>query len=297
MDSFYTFWAAEGLLGFADGYSDNRNNFFIYLNPKTDRFHFLPWGADHLFTNSGFRPEDSPISVRTQGLIAHKLYQLESGRKRYAQTLVDILEDHWNEAELLAETERIQTMVKPHLVQSQRVFGDRDKRNGEPETFDDALSATREFIRQRRSEITLEIADGMPEWTQVPDEPFVMGPATMALFVIGGIIPYVNSYVKLIGGFNRVDGLRLGRRLDDIYQRKGGGVVGEVTYGFSNKRWNYRLGWEARDGVLRPLNLNLTAQVHRVTTVRDADVLPNNTEQLWSLNLSQCVAAFWQNNM
>ena len=36
LDSFYTFWAVEGLLGFWDGYSGNNNNFFIYLNPETD---------------------------------------------------------------------------------------------------------------------------------------------------------------------------------------------------------------------------------------------------------------------
>ena len=49
LDSFYTFWAMEGLLGFWDGYSGNRNNFFIYLNPDTEKFHFIPWGADSLF--------------------------------------------------------------------------------------------------------------------------------------------------------------------------------------------------------------------------------------------------------
>ena len=38
LDSFYTFWAVEGLLGFWDRYSGNRNNFFIYLNPEMDKF-------------------------------------------------------------------------------------------------------------------------------------------------------------------------------------------------------------------------------------------------------------------
>ena len=31
LESFYVFWAMEGLLGFWDGYSGNRNNFFIIL--------------------------------------------------------------------------------------------------------------------------------------------------------------------------------------------------------------------------------------------------------------------------
>ena len=65
LDSFYTFWAMEGLLGFWDGYSGNRNNFFIYLNPDTEKFHFIPWGADSLFEKySGIKEgESDPISV------------------------------------------------------------------------------------------------------------------------------------------------------------------------------------------------------------------------------------------
>ena len=33
-EAFYTFWTVEGLLSFWDGYSGNRNNFFVYLTPR-----------------------------------------------------------------------------------------------------------------------------------------------------------------------------------------------------------------------------------------------------------------------
>ena len=177
LDSFYTFWAVEGLLGFWDGYSGNNNNFFIYLNPETDKFHFLPWGADSLFTKFSklehMNDWRAPISVKTQGLIAHRLYQLESGREQYAQILTEIIEKHWNEEELLAETDRIEAMVKPHMAQSQ-LFVDDEKRRREGRTFPRALEATREFIRERRTEVTKEIANGMPEWKKPPNEPFVI---------------------------------------------------------------------------------------------------------------------------
>jgi len=146
LDSFYTFWALEGLLGFWDGYSGDNNNFFIYLNPDTDKFHFIPWGADSLFTRFSKLPHQintrAPISVKTQGLIAHKLYQLKSGRERYAMTIMDIVENHWNEEELLAEMDRIEAMVKPHLIPSQRG------------KFAGSLRATRGFIRLRRADRT-----------------------------------------------------------------------------------------------------------------------------------------------
>ena len=119
LDSFYTFWAMEGLVSFWDGYSGNRNNFFFYLNPETDKFHFIPWGADSLFEGFGpFRQGmGDPASVKIQGLIANRLYQLESGRQRYEKALRNIIERHWDEEALLAETERIEVLVNPYLVQ------------------------------------------------------------------------------------------------------------------------------------------------------------------------------------
>ena len=118
LDSFYTFWAVEGLLSFWDGYSGNRNNFFFYLNPETDKFHFIPWGADSLFEGFGpFRQGmGDPVSVKIQGLIANRLYQLKSGRQRYERTLRKIIEQHWDEKALLAETERIEALLKPYLT-------------------------------------------------------------------------------------------------------------------------------------------------------------------------------------
>ena len=170
LDSFYTYWAIEGLIGFWDGYSGNNNNFFVYLNPGTGKFHFLPWGADAVFdkySKLGYDP-NAPISVKTKGIVAHKLYQLDSGRERYARTLLGLLENHWDEKALLAETDRIETMLKPHLAASQANLGQ-------------ALEKVREFIRSRRADIVAEISNGMPIWARVPKPP----PVIPANFVRG----------------------------------------------------------------------------------------------------------------
>ena len=181
LDSFYRFWAIEGLIGFWDGYSGNNNNFFIYLNPETDKFHFLPWGADALFSNFDMRNmrrrSYTPVSVKTQGLIAYKLYQLEEGKERYANTLMNILENHWNEIKLLTEVDRIAAMIEPHMIPAQRIFREKeDWENEESISYSEKLDETREFIRTRKSEVLAEISDGMPDWKRRPNPPFVMGP-------------------------------------------------------------------------------------------------------------------------
>lgn len=180
LDSFYRFWAIEGLLGFWDGYSGNNNNYFIYLNPDTDKFHFFPWGADALFTNFSMdfrRSLRAPTSVKTQGLIAYRLYQLEVGRERYARTMMELLKNHWNEVELLAELDRVAAMIQSYLLPEQREFrGDEWWERGEKQTFENGLADVRNFIRARKSNILQEIGDGMPVWRRKPNPPFVMGP-------------------------------------------------------------------------------------------------------------------------
>ncbi len=186
LESFYRFWAAEGLVGFWDGYSGNKNNFFVYLNPEDNKFYFIPWGMDSIFTKMSklefMNNRRAPISVKTQGLIAYKLYQLESGRERYAEALTKILDSHWNVPELLATLDSVAVMVEPHLVSAQRVIegdwdrGERWGNKSERPTFESELEKVRDFIRNRKSDIQSEIANGMPVWRKRPDPPFVMGP-------------------------------------------------------------------------------------------------------------------------
>lgn len=181
LDSFYRFWAIEGLLGFWDGYSGNNNNFFIYLNSETDKFHFLPWGADSLFLKHSMldfqKDSRKPISVKTQGMIAYKLYQLEESRERYANTIRDILENHWNENALIAELERISVMIEPHMISGQRVMREHGRwGDGKSVSFEEKVGETRYFIRERKREILDEISNGMPLWQKRPNPPFVIRP-------------------------------------------------------------------------------------------------------------------------
>ena len=151
--AFYRFWTLEGLLSFWDGYSGNRNNFFIYLNPGTEKLHFMPWGADCLFEKYSRLRVDrrSPRSVRLKGLVAHKLYQIPSVRKKYAAMMKQLMAEHWNEEKLLAETHRIETMVRPHISDYQ--------------WRSVSFEAVRNFIRNRRVDIEREInSSDMPLW-------------------------------------------------------------------------------------------------------------------------------------
>ncbi len=163
-DAFFTFWAMEGLLSFWDGYSGNRNNFFVYDNPQTGTLHFIPWGADAMFETYSKLGEDpaSPRSVRTVGRLAHRLYQMPSARARYAETMRFLLEDLWNEEAVLREIDRVEAMARPHLCTVQQTSFDPDR--------------IRAFVKERRAMVEPEVSGtDMPIWNDAPEPPPIIG--------------------------------------------------------------------------------------------------------------------------
>ena len=123
----------------------------------------MPWGADALFRkrsmlNFNFR---APVSVKTKGRVAYRLYQLPESRERYRKTLHGLLKEHWVEDKLLAECDRIEALIKPHL-------------NREQYRFTQSLDGTRDFIEARRGDLMKETGDSMPAWRKEPKAPPVI---------------------------------------------------------------------------------------------------------------------------
>lgn len=152
LDAFMRLWATEVLLGNDDSYSGNVNNYFVYVHPRTRKLSFLPWGPDGAFR----RPLDPmrPKSVMAKGLLARRLYALESTRERYRDTLRELLATHWSEARLEAELERLAALL-----------GTQSSTAGREEV--------RAFIRTRRAELEAELATTAPPWSY-PEYPAVV---------------------------------------------------------------------------------------------------------------------------
>ena len=164
LDAFYKYWVLEGLLGIWDGYTGGQNNYYVYLHPVTNRFFFIPWGADASFVEFGMggRVRGAPMSVKTGAKLSYRLYQTESGRDRYRSEMLRLLQGNWNEEALLAECDRLEELLDPHLGPTQRRMTDR-------------LDELREFVEARREIVLAEIEDGMPRWDKAPRKPIVFG--------------------------------------------------------------------------------------------------------------------------
>ncbi|MEE3372300.1 MAG: CotH kinase family protein [Planctomycetota bacterium] len=169
LPAFVKFWATESLLGFWDGYTNNQNNFFIYRSPANSKLYFLPWGLDCAFTNGMPLPPFfiRPKSVYCRSLLANRLYRVPAIQQQYRETLLSLLQDHWQESKWNAEIDRLEAHLENHLHHSQRDFS----RN---------LKRVRQFVAGRRKVIQKELNEWPLEIAQGPREPLYFKPLGQA---------------------------------------------------------------------------------------------------------------------
>lgn len=218
---FIDFWAMETLLRHWDGYASNTNNFFIYRDPSTSKFVFLPWGADAVFTAGG-PTMDNPDGLLLRGELTRRLYQLPETRARYLARVRFMLDTVFDEAALRAEVSRMEALVSPlvHPIQQPQLAG--------------GLANVRRFIDTRRTMLLgvlanppVSVGAARPSpclarlgsisatfettWgTLGAQNPFMTGAGTLDL-TLGGVqvpIAYVSSSAGLDTGGN--DGPRVG---------------------------------------------------------------------------------------
>ncbi|MHC4606150.1 MAG: CotH kinase family protein [Planctomycetota bacterium] len=147
VDAFLTFWAMEVIVGHWDGYTGDRNNYYIYRDPATDLFHFIPWGTDGAFGEGHAFLPVIPDSVYAWSQIPYRLYRNPKTRAIYHERLKSLLNDVWDEDALLKEVDRIRRLlsVDKKLAQAQR-----------------------KFITRRKNAILEELPDGGPAWSYPP---------------------------------------------------------------------------------------------------------------------------------
>jgi spore coat protein CotH len=152
IDQFIRFWAMENLIAFWDGYSNNQNNYFAYTNPgDKNRFHFMPWGADGAFVDitgpfGRMRGGEGPKAIYSQGMLNNRLYQSKGIPARYKAVMEDLLENVWNESEIMEDIARIQKLTRDHLHERQ-------------DRLEDGTEKVTALVQARRSDIEDELKD------------------------------------------------------------------------------------------------------------------------------------------
>jgi hypothetical protein len=155
LDSFITFWAAEVLIGSKDCYATGHNNFFIYRNPRSGKFHFLPWGRDDAFQDPPWPwiPATTPKSVKADSILCRQLWKLPEIRARYRKEMQRLLDSVWDEKAILSETERLRRLGEPYRKPTSLKYN---------VGFDEII----QFVNQRRKDVQAELDGPAPDWPE-----------------------------------------------------------------------------------------------------------------------------------
>ncbi len=156
LESFYRFWAMEALVGHWDAYANNRNNYYVYQDPESERFHFIPWGVDGSLRRHEISGQGSPASVSARAHLARRLYLHPQGRARYVATMELLLAEVWDEDALIASINRMAALVQSGVPAGQR------------EAHSTDLVVLRTFVRARRARIVRELRRGGADWDDPP---------------------------------------------------------------------------------------------------------------------------------
>ncbi len=167
MPEYYDYWAMESIVRQWDGYANNTNNFFVYHDPGTGRFSFLPWGIDgSLDANAG--GADGPVVILNKADLARRLYAIPATRDRYVDRIRALLDVAFVEADVLREIDRMQPLVSP-VVPAAEVAALRT-----------ALDGLRAFVRGRRPAVLAELAALPPVNTDLRKAPCLKPIGTIA---------------------------------------------------------------------------------------------------------------------
>jgi hypothetical protein len=152
LEVFLTYWAMEILTGHWDSYAANTNNFFVYVDPASGLLYFHPWGIDAVLDAEEPFGAGMSQAVSAWGALCRRLYVHPVTRDLYLARLGQLLDEVWHEDALLAEVDRLSTLVEPFVERSAR------------RSFLTSVETTREVIAGKRARIETELAAGPPPW-------------------------------------------------------------------------------------------------------------------------------------
>ncbi len=145
MDRFITFWALEALLAHWDGYTGNRNNFFIYLDPADNgRITFIPWGMNYFFGEF----QSTSLRRHVTSEIPRRLSRIPEFATRFETELKRLSNDVWDETELENLVDSLAAMVP---------FAQDD------ENYDEQVESVKLWIADRTDIIDSLLVKGLPK--------------------------------------------------------------------------------------------------------------------------------------
>ena len=123
LDEFARFMAVTVWLSNQDSILGMGQNFYVYLNAKTNRFEFLPWDLDHSFGQfpmAGGEAETLNINHPWQGRnrFLERMFSAPAFRKLYLSKLAEFNTSIFATARITREADRITAAIRPAVAEA-----------------------------------------------------------------------------------------------------------------------------------------------------------------------------------
>lgn len=116
------YFAVETLVGHWDGYSYNKNNFYLYFNTLTHKFEFIPYDPDNTFGIDWVGPDWGTRNIynwekeNSARPLNERLLGLREFKIMYTQYLNECIEKYFNSTYLFPKIDSIQSLLRPYLI-------------------------------------------------------------------------------------------------------------------------------------------------------------------------------------
>jgi spore coat protein CotH len=215
VDEFLRFLAMNVLLCNLDSFLGGSQNYYVYLEPESNRFQLWPWDMDHSF--GAFDPVGDPESRRALSIdhphwggnrLIERVLEIPRHRDAYHNHLEQYLGTVFAEEKLHRQITEAADFLRPLILENGKHAPDRFERLVADSRSTDAPNALKRFVTKRRESVTNQLA-GHSEgrvlrWGGSELDFGRIGPIVIAVIAIGAVM-VVNFGVYIwaaVAGFN-----------------------------------------------------------------------------------------------
>ena len=184
IDEFASYMAVTVWLSTLDSILAVGQNYYVFLHPKTDKFHFIPWDLDHSFGQFpiiGSQEQRDALSIRHpwQGerRFLDRVFKLEAFKKAYLAKLDEFSKTIFQPERLVKQVDEIAAAIRPAIEEESKeklaqfdkvVAGESIRRT----TFPGAppVKPIRTFVKARAESVVDQLA-GKSDGQKLDDGP------------------------------------------------------------------------------------------------------------------------------
>ncbi|MEZ6142153.1 MAG: CotH kinase family protein [Zavarzinella sp.] len=167
VESYLRFLATTAVTANLDSFFTNGHNYYLYLHPESNQFHFVPWDTDLSLGNFAFfgsPTQQADLSVRkpyVQNRLTDRLLALPDMPKKYLELLQDVLQKGFTEKIVLQHVKDFEATVQPILEKELQAMRQRRESPFSMPGFQKAPPVG-EFVKQRLESIQKQLTSDHP---------------------------------------------------------------------------------------------------------------------------------------